>query len=189
VTWPADSVRRGVLGQELFADSTRHPDPGRRPIFRGKLVRTSLLCDSIPAPTADLLELDDEVGDRTVDARCAGCHVMMDPIGRAFATLDADFEGAPEAAEIVDHAELTGTYATLAELLDAVAGSRAFAECFARNWLAFFLEQPLEDIEPSWISEVADEVAGGGSLASVIERSIVALEARSQAHTPWCEGP
>jgi hypothetical protein len=189
VTWPADSVRRGVLGQELFADSTRHPDPGRRPIFRGKLVRTSLLCDSIPAPTADLLELDDEVGDRTVDVRCAGCHVMMDPIGRAFATIDADFMGTPAAAEIVDHPELTGTYATLAELLDAVATSRAFAECFARNWLAFFLEQPLEDIEPLWISELADEVAAGGSLATVIERSIVALEARSQIHTPWCEGP
>jgi hypothetical protein len=187
VTWADDSAHRGVLGQELFADSTRHPDPGRRPIFRGKLVRTSLLCDSIPAPNAELLELDDEVGDRTVDARCAGCHVMMDPIGRAFAPLDADFEGAPEPAEIFEHPELEGSYATLAELLDAVSGSRAFAECFARHFLAFFLEQPLDEVDRALITELADQVAAGASLAEVIEQSIVSLATQSDPLVPWCE--
>jgi hypothetical protein len=188
VTWSGDTARRGVLGQELFADATRHPDPGRRPIFRGKLVRTSLLCDDIPPPSADLLELDDEVGDRTVDARCAGCHVMMDPIGRAFASLDADFEGTPEPAEIFEHSELAGTYASLAELLDAVAGSRAFAECFSRHWLAFFLEQPLDEVDRALIAELADEVVAGASLGDVIAASIVSLAARSEALVPWCEG-
>jgi hypothetical protein len=188
VTWTDDTARLGVLGQELFADATRHPDPGRRPIFRGKLVRTSLLCDDIPAPSADLLELDDEVGDRTVDARCAGCHVMMDPIGRAFAALDAEFEGTPEPAEIFEHPELAGTYASLAELLDAVAGSRAFAECFSRHWLAFFLEQPLDEVDRALIAELADEVAAGASLGDVIAQSIVSLAARSEALVPWCEG-
>lgn len=188
VTWPDTSARRGVLGQELFADSTRHPDAGRRPIFRGKLVRTSLLCDSIPPPSADLLELDDEVGDRTVDARCAGCHVMMDPIGRAFASLDRDFSGTPEPAEIVEHAELAGTYATVTDLLDAVAGSRAFAECFARHWLAFFLEQPLDEVDRAFIGELADEVEAGASLGDIVERSIATLAARSETYVPWCEG-
>jgi hypothetical protein len=188
VTWADDSARRGVLGQELFADSTRHPDAGRRPIFRGKLVRTSLLCDSIPAPSADLLELDDEVGDRTVDARCAGCHVMMDPIGRAFAPLDADFMGTPQPAEIVEHPELAGTYASLAELLDAVAESRTFAECFSRHFLAFFLEQPLEEIDRELIGALADEVAAGASLGAVVERSIVEVATHSSTYVPWCEG-
>jgi hypothetical protein len=188
VTWADDTAHLGLLGQELFADATRHPDAGRRPIFRGKLVRTSLLCDSIPAPNADLLALDAEVGDRTVDERCAGCHVMMDPIGRAFAPLDADFEGTPQPAEIIEHPELAGTYASLAELLDAVAGSRAFAECFSRHWLAFFLEQPLDEVDRALIGELADEVAAGASLADVIEQSIVSLAARSEAIVPWCEG-
>jgi hypothetical protein len=187
VTWADDAVRRGVLGQELFADATRHPDPARRPIFRGKLVRTSLLCDAIPPPSADLLELDDEVGDRTVDQRCAGCHVMMDPIGRAFAPLDADFEGTPQPAEIFEHTELAGSYASLAELLDAVSGSRAFAECFARHWLAFFLEQPIEDVDGVLVGELADEVAAGASLGAVVERSIVSLAARADTWVPWCE--
>ena len=188
VTWPDDSPRRGVLGQELFADSTRHPDPGRRPIFRGKLVRNSLLCDSIPAPSADLLDLNDEVGDRTTDERCAGCHVMLDPIGRAFSALDADFAGTPPAAEIVEHAELSGTYASLPELLAAVAGSRTFAECFSRHWLAFFLERPLEEVDRAFVAELADLVAAGGSLPAVIERSAVTLAERASTFVPWCEG-
>jgi predicted RNA-binding protein with EMAP domain len=113
---------------------------------------------------------------------------MMDPIGRAFASLDADFTGTLEPAEIVEHPELAGTYASLAELLDAVAGSRAFAECFARHWLAFFLEQPLEEVDRVLIGELADEVAAGASLGDVIEQSIVSLAARSEGLVPWCEG-
>lgn len=189
VTWPADSPRRGLLGEELFADSNRHPDATRRPIFRGKLVRTSLLCDEIPAPDPELLALAGEVEDRTVDQRCRGCHVMLDPIGVAFAPLDPDFEGMPEPAEVIEHAELEGTYADLPALLTAVAESRAFASCFGRHFLSFFLEQPMEAVDEGFATELADTVLAGGSLRDVLEQTVVSLEARSQAAVPWCEGP
>jgi len=189
ITWPADSPRRGLLAEEIFADSTRHPDPSRRPIFRGKLVRTALLCDTIPPPDADLLALAEEVGDRTVDPRCAGCHLMMDPIGGAFAVLDADFSGTPEPSQVLDHAELTGTYADLPSLLEAVAGSNAFAGCFARHFLSFFLEEPLAAVDPTFVSELAATVQSGGSLRDVLEATVVTLAARTEAATPWCEGP
>jgi hypothetical protein len=189
VTWPADSPRRGLLGEELFADANRHPDAGRRPIFRGKLVRTALLCDEIPAPSADLLALAGEVSDRTEDQRCRGCHLMLDPIGVAFAALDADFEGTPEPAQVIEHAELEGTYADLPTLLAAVAGSRSFADCFGRHFLAFFLEQPLNAVDAGFARELGDAVVAGASLRDVLEQAIVSLEARSRAATPWCEGP
>ena len=72
VTWPATSPRRGVIGEEAIVDPTRHPDVGRRAIFRGELVRASLLCQSIPPPSADLVALAGEVTDRTKDARAWG---------------------------------------------------------------------------------------------------------------------
>jgi hypothetical protein len=189
VTWPAGSARRGLLGEELFADANRHPDAGRRPIFRGKLVRRSLLCDDIPPPSADLLALAGEVGDRTADQRCRGCHLMMDPIGVAFAPLDADFEGTPEAARVIEHAELEGTYADLPALLAAVAGSRSFADCFGRHFLAFFLEQPLDAVDAGFAAELGDAVVAGASLPDVLEQTMASLEARSRTATPWCEGP
>jgi hypothetical protein len=189
VTWPADSPRRGLLGEELFADSSRHPDAGRRPIFRGKLVRSALLCDDIPPPNAELLALAGEVEDRTTDQRCRGCHVLMDPIGVAFAGLDLDFSGTPEPANVLEHAEIEGTYADLPALLTAIAGSRAFADCFGRHFLAFFLEEPMASVDAGFAAELGDTVVAGGSLRDVLEQTIVSLEARSRTAVPWCEGP
>jgi hypothetical protein len=187
--WAASSPRRGLLAEDLFADATRHPDEDRRPIFRGKLVRTALLCDTIQAPSADLLELADEVGDRTADPRCAGCHMLLDPVGRVFAALDPDHEGDVEAAEIIDHAGLDGIYDDLPALLEAVAGSRSFAECFSRHWLAFFLEQPLESADQSFVAELADMVEAGASLRDIVGQTAVGFELRASLATPWCEVP
>lgn len=185
VQWPADSTRRGVLAQELFSAATRHPDLSRRPIFRGLLVRRALLCDPIPAPSAELVALAGEVGDRTQDARCSSCHLRLDPIGRAFAAWDEGEEAV--GAEVIGHAELEGTYSDVGALLDAVADSRAFAECFSKHWLAFFLEQPLAEVDPAWIALLADEVEAGASLSRVMQSSVRELVTRSESFVPWCE--
>jgi hypothetical protein len=189
VAWPAESARRGVLGQDLFADATRHPDPSRRPIFRGLLVRRSLLCQTIPPPTADLVALAGEVQDRTADQRCAACHLRLDPIGRAFGTLDPDDTAGAVAAEVIDHPELGGSYADLPALLEAVAGSRAYAECFARHWLAFFLEQDPDEADAAWVSQLADGIQAGASLGAVVEQTVTTLATRSETAEPWCTNP
>jgi hypothetical protein len=189
VTWDADSPRRGLLGEELFLDATRHPDPSRRAIFRGRLIRTSFLCDDIPAPDAALLALNEEVTDRTVDTRCAGCHLLMDPVGHAFAGLDLDHEGDVPPAELLEHPEVAGTYEDLPALLEAVGQSQAFASCFSRHFLSFFLEQPLAASDPAWVAELASAIEDGAGLRAVIELSVEALATRTIEATPWCEGP
>jgi hypothetical protein len=188
VTWGADSPRRGVISEELFADATRHPDKSRRVIFRGRLVRSSLLCDVIPAPAPELVAAASEVGDRTTDARCSSCHLLMDPIGKAFAAFDLDDPSGGGPAEIRSHPELAGSYPDLPSLFEAVATSRAFAECFAKNWLSFFLEQPLASADPVWIDAIADAVQAGASLPEVAESTARALEAGSAQVAPMCEG-
>ncbi len=105
-------------------DPTRHPDVSRRAIFRGLLVRSSLLCQTIPPPSAELVALAGEVTDRTKDARCMGCHQLLEPVGAAFAALDRDFTGTPPAVQLNGHAELAGSYPALPAFLDAVAGSQ-----------------------------------------------------------------
>jgi len=189
VTWPASSPRRGVVGEEAIVDPTRHPDVGRRAIFRGRLVRASLLCQTIPPPNAELVALAGEVTDRTTDARCAGCHQLLEPVGAAFAGLDRDFTGTVPPAVVTGHDELNGTYPQLAGLLDAIAGSRAFADCFARQIWAFFLEQAPADVDAASIAELAAIVRAGGSLGDVVSQMAVSLEVRSRTVVPWCEGP
>jgi hypothetical protein len=186
VTWPDDSPRRGLLSEDLFVDATRHPDKSRRVIFRGRLVRSSLLCDDIPPPAPELIAAAGEVSDRTVDQRCAGCHLLMDPIGKAFSVLDADDSRAASPAEILSHAELTGSYPDLPSLFEAVASSRAFAECFAKNWLGFFLEVPKSQADPAWIEQLADAVQAGAGIGDIVEQSVATLETGSRSLEPVC---
>jgi uncharacterized protein DUF1592/uncharacterized protein DUF1588/uncharacterized protein DUF1587 len=188
VTWPATSPRRGVIGEEAIVDPTRHPDVSRRAIFRGLLVRSSLLCQTVPPPNAELVALAGEVTDRTNDARCKGCHQMLEPVGAAFAGLDRDFTGTPPAVQLNGHDELGGTYPQLPAFLDAIAGSRAFSDCFARQMWAFFLEQPLAEIDAASIAEIATVVRSGGSLGDVVNQMAISLEARSRSVVPWCQG-
>jgi hypothetical protein len=188
VTWPATSPRRGVIGEEAIMDPTRHPDRSRRAIFRGLLVRSSLLCQTVPPPSAELVAMAGEVTDRTKDGRCSGCHLLLEPVGAAFASLDRDFTGTVPAAELSNHDEIGGTYPQLSGLLDAIAGSRAFADCFARQIWAFFLEQPPAEVDAASIAEVAAVVRSGGGLGQVVGQMMGSLEARSRAAVPWCAG-
>jgi len=90
---------------------------------------------------------------------------------------------------VTGHDELNGTYPQLAGLLDAIAGSRAFADCFARQIWAFFLEQAPADVDAASIAELAAIVRAGGSLGDVVSQMAVSLEVRSRTVVPWCEGP
>jgi hypothetical protein len=188
VNWDTATARRGLISQELFLDATRHPTKSRRPIFRGHLVRTSFLCEPIVLPPGNVVDLDAEVQDRTVDARCMGCHLKMDPIGRAFATLDQDNEAGSPAPEVVGDGEIHGSYADLPSLLDAIAESQVYADCFARNLLGFFLEQDPEHVDAASVADVAAVVKTGGSLSDALAQVALSLDLRSRAQTPWCTG-
>ena len=188
VTWDTATVRRGLISQELFLDATRHPTPSRRPIFRGHLIRTSFLCEPIVLPPGNVVDLDAEVQDRTTDARCMGCHLKMDPIGRAFATLDQDNEAGSPAPEVTGDGEIHGTYADLPTMLNAIAESQIYADCFSRNLLGFFLEQDPEHVDAASVADVAAIVKAGGSLSDALAQVAVSLDMRSRSQTPWCTG-
>ncbi len=188
VTWGAGSIRRGLLGEELFMDATRHPDPGRRPIFRGHLVRSALLCETIASPPDAVVDLNAEVADRTVDSRCAGCHLLMDPIGKAFAPLDLNNTAGAPAPIVSGSGEISGSYANLPAMMDAIAGSQTYADCFSRHLLGFFLDQDPAAVDKAAVGDVSAVVKSGGSLADVVGQAVVSLEKRSLSTIPWCTG-
>jgi hypothetical protein len=103
----------GVTGDDL-AKVTTTRDPGilaqgsilaghagityGSPTLRGKLVRTRLLCESLPPPPANVdtnihPPLDAKTtraifADHTNNPACSGCHMLMDPIGFGFENYD-----------------------------------------------------------------------------------------------------
>jgi len=101
VSFPADSLRGGLLGQGSILTLTSYPTR-TSPVLRGKYVLDNLLAAPPPPPPADVPSLDaEESGERATETlreamarhraspECASCHAQMDPIGFAFEQFDA----------------------------------------------------------------------------------------------------
>ena len=99
--YPENHILVGLLGQATFLSLFSHPGASS-PTLRGKAVREHLLCQTIPPPPGDvdfsLVRDTDNLEFRTVRDRltehrdnptCAGCHMLMDPIGLALEVFDA----------------------------------------------------------------------------------------------------
>src|SRR5207244_13296040 len=100
VALPADSVRRGLLGQgSILADTSR---PNRTsPVIRGKWILENVFGAPPPPPPPNVPDLKDERDPRKVlpmreqmaahrkNPVCAGCHAQMDQLGFALENFDA----------------------------------------------------------------------------------------------------
>lgn len=147
--------RAGVLTQGMLL---AHDKSNRTSIVRrGLKVRLDMLCHKVPAPPNDV-ELDLEgLGEglsqrerlekhREV-ASCAGCHVLMDPLGEVFEGFDAvgrarttDEAGKPLdlATELTATRDANGPVAGPSELGDKLASSQEVRDCYVTQSFRFF---------------------------------------------------
>ncbi|MGA9521368.1 MAG: DUF1592 domain-containing protein [Myxococcaceae bacterium] len=100
VDLPVSTKRAGLFGQASFLALKAHTTE-TAPTLRGKFIRETLLCQTIGAPPP---EVDTSIPESTDDAPktmrqrlsehvanpgCAGCHVLMDPLGLGLENYDA----------------------------------------------------------------------------------------------------
>src|SRR6185436_7585363 len=103
--------RSGLLTKAALLAAKAHAST-TAPVFRGKFVRTQLLCDEIPAPPPDAMAMAPEYPANATQREksdilvatqpCGGCHGLMNPIGLGVEHYDAigrwrdnDTNGAP----------------------------------------------------------------------------------------------
>ena len=135
VPLPPEQKRGGVLGHASVLSVLAHVS-STSPTHRGKFVRETLLCSTIPAPPPGV-STDLPVGDGTetlrerlevhmTDPSCAGCHVLMDPIGFALESYDGvgAFRTTDNAKPVDDASELDGV---------AIAGAAQLGSALADN--------------------------------------------------------
>lgn len=107
--FPPDDPRIGIQGQLGFLALNSHP--GRSsPTLRGKAIRETLLCQTVPAPPPDVDFSDfndpttpnktarQRLAAHATNPACAGCHKITDPIGLAM----ENFDGAGQFREMED---------------------------------------------------------------------------------------
>lgn len=148
----AQPERRGVLGQAAFlASHTLADDPN--PITRGVFVAERLLCvDFAPPPAVKIPEAKTGLSNKerfrmhSSEPACAGCHVMLDPLGFALENFDVSgiFRTVDQGETIaikqkleLDKKEVPVT--SPQGLSEAIAGSKQGLECFARQTFRYTL--------------------------------------------------
>ena len=113
VSLPADSVRRGLLGQgSILTDTSRANRTS--PVIRGKWILENIFGAPPPSPPANVPDLKEErdpakilpmreqMAQHRANPGCASCHAQMDELGFALENFDAigewrdlDAAGAP----------------------------------------------------------------------------------------------
>ena len=100
VQFPPDSERAGVLGQASFFVMTSKPGE-TSPTVRGLFIRDQFLCQQVPDPppgvnstlppvtVAKPMTNRQRLQEHLINPSCAGCHMLMDPIGFGFERFDA----------------------------------------------------------------------------------------------------
>lgn len=128
------------------------------PVFRGLFVRGKILCQDIPPPpeipedvlAAVVPKNDDALTEREQfepmleDPRCAGCHVLMNPIGFGFENFDAygrwratDKDKPVDPSGDIRGSDVPQPFSDLRGLVDRLRQSEQAADCLAESWFRF----------------------------------------------------
>ncbi|MEM9188754.1 MAG: DUF1588 domain-containing protein [Myxococcota bacterium] len=181
-----DPARFGVLSQPAWLVAHSQPE-GNDPIRRGKFIRGSMLCQTIPPVPIQEIPMIEYSEDRTLrellaehteDASCRACHDLMDPLGLTFEAFD--HLGRPrtmEAGRPVDTSgeirsvsdALDGSVASAEELLRRIATSEIVEECFVSHAFEYWLGRAaLEDDECALAEAQTAYRESGGSYVELL---------------------
>ncbi len=159
--------RAGVLGQVSFLALHAHATRTSA-TSRGLFVRSTLLCQSIPPPPANIgtsIPGPDETSPTLRDRLsvhlelpvCAGCHEMTDPIGFAFETFDGvGRHRTTEGGALIDPSgELDGEpFADAVELASVLRESPGLIPCWSTSlwhYASGRVEAPLDTTD--WMAD------------------------------------
>jgi hypothetical protein len=145
--------RAGILTHASFLAS-HAKEIQTDPVSRGKFVRERILCQGIPAPPPELMISAPVITPGTTtrqrfiqheaEPTCAGCHVLIDPVGLPFENYDAigqwrDMEqGLPiDVSGNLTRTDVEGAFNGVVEMTGKLAQSSLVAECFVRQLFRF----------------------------------------------------
>jgi uncharacterized protein DUF1592/uncharacterized protein DUF1588/uncharacterized protein DUF1587/uncharacterized protein DUF1595/uncharacterized protein DUF1585 len=151
-TWP-DGSRRGFMGMAGFLASSAKSDQSS-PVQRGMFVRERFFCTTPPPPPANVnttvppATANETTRERFArhesDPSCAGCHLLMDPIGLGMEHFDAigawrdDENGnAVDASGEIVGADVSGAFDGLDGLTDKLVASADLRSCVVKQWFRF----------------------------------------------------
>lgn len=185
VALPEEGLRAGLLGHASILALYAHPTSSSATL-RGKFVRQTLLCATIPAPPANVNTAlpDPSVSGPTLRDRltvhlaapfCASCHRPMDFVGLGLENFDGlgQLRLQENGATIDASGELDGAvFANPRELGKRVAEHPDLGPCLARHLLRYASAAPETKGEDEEIARLAYQFADQGYRVSVLLRGV-----------------
>ena len=191
VSLPADSVRRGLLGQgSILTDTSRANRTS--PVIRGKWILENIFGAPPPSPPANVPDLKEErdptkilpmreqMAQHRANPGCASCHAQMDELGFALENFDAigewrdlDAAGAPidAAAKLPDGTSFKGPV----ELRKVLRShSDDFLTSLTEKLLTYALGRGLEPADAPAVRRIKREAAATNYSFSALIQGIVA---------------
>jgi len=142
----------GLLTLPAFLATEAKADQSS-PIYRGKFVREQLLCQELPSPPANVppapeimagVSTRERLKEHEVNAACAACHTLMDPIGLGFESYDGigryrttDGGKPVDASGALTGTDVDGPFNGVAELGAKLATSATVETCVATQWFRY----------------------------------------------------
>jgi mono/diheme cytochrome c family protein len=176
VSLPADSVRRGLLGQGSILTGTSRANR-TSPVIRGKWILENMFGAAPPPPPANVPELKEErnpakvlsmreqMAQHRANPACASCHAQMDQLGFALENFDAigewrdtDAAGSPidASAKLPDGTTFTGPAELRKVLLNH---SDDFLTTLTEKLLTYALGRGLEAADAPAVRHIKREAA------------------------------
>ena len=184
-----DDKRSGLLTQAGMLAGLAH-DKVHSPILRGVFVLEKLLCAPPPPPpqNVDLNAASPKVGenlstrDRIVQnvesqARCGGCHKLIDAAGFSMENFDAigayrTKEGTFDvnsSASLKDTLDADGDFSGVVPMSQKLGKSQQVAQCLATQWYRFAMARSDEQSDGCNIARVTDAfVNSGGDMKKLL---------------------
>jgi hypothetical protein len=156
--------RSGILTQAGFLAAQAHPAETSW-VYRGLFVRENLLCEQLPPPPPGVEVSETNDPGRLENPSCAGCHVLMDPIGQGFDNYDAigayrdvDDQGQTIDAqgEVVGVDDL-GAFENAVALSKQLAMSTVVHDCMALQWYRFATRRSEHDADQCAIDAITTQ--------------------------------
>jgi len=190
VALPSGGLRAGLLTTPAFLSLYANQEEGS-PTQRGKFIRQTLLCQTIPLPPPNVNTVlpDPPAGvvytkrEKLIMhesvASCAGCHKLMDPLGLTLENFDAigEYRSTDQGQPIdVSGALDSTTFNGPVELGQVLASRPEVSDCLVQNMYRYGTGHVETDSEQPVLDDLKSTFRAGGYHLRDLIRDIVASD-------------
>jgi Protein of unknown function (DUF1592)/Protein of unknown function (DUF1588)/Protein of unknown function (DUF1585)/Protein of unknown function (DUF1595)/Protein of unknown function (DUF1587) len=189
-TLPADGLRAGLLTTAGFLSLYANQEEGS-PTQRGKFIRQTILCQTIPLPPPNVSTVlpdppagvvytkRQKLAMHEATASCAACHRLMDPLGLTLENFDAigNYRSTDQGQPIDVSGDLDGTaFNGPVELGQTLAARPEVADCLVRNMYRYGTGHVETATEQPVLDTLKSSFRTGGYHVRDLMRAIVASD-------------